>query len=106
MVAGALTLSAQTQAKSPPKKKPKPAVGIHKIKHVVVIMQENRSFDQYFGTYPGADGINPASPPCVPDPLTAGHVCAFADHNDTNYGGTHDQAAATADMDCANFASR
>ena len=32
-------------------------VGIHKIKHVVVIMQENRSFDSYFGTFPGADGI-------------------------------------------------
>src|SRR5258708_37229909 len=31
--------------------------GIHKIQHVVVIMQENRSFDQYFGTYPGADGL-------------------------------------------------
>ena len=31
--------------------------GIHKIKHVIVIMQENRSFDSYFGTYPGADGI-------------------------------------------------
>ena len=31
--------------------------GIHKIKHVIVIMQENRSFDNYFGTYPGADGI-------------------------------------------------
>src|SRR5689334_842983 len=31
--------------------------GIHKIKHVVVVMQENRSFDSYFGTYPGADGI-------------------------------------------------
>ena len=30
---------------------------IHKIKHVVIIMQENRSFDSYFGTYPGADGI-------------------------------------------------
>ncbi len=30
---------------------------IHKIKHVVVIMQENRSFDSYFGTFPGADGI-------------------------------------------------
>ena len=27
--------------------------GIHKIKHVVVIMQENRSFDSYFGTFPG-----------------------------------------------------
>ena len=31
--------------------------GIHKIKHVIIIMQENRSFDSYFGTYPGADGI-------------------------------------------------
>ena len=31
--------------------------GIHKIKHVIVIEQENRSFDNYFGTYPGADGI-------------------------------------------------
>jgi phospholipase C len=27
------------------------------IQHVVIIMQENRSFDEYFGTYPGADGI-------------------------------------------------
>ncbi len=31
--------------------------GIHKIRHVIVIMQENRSFDSYFGTFPGADGI-------------------------------------------------
>ena len=31
--------------------------GIHKIRHVIIIMQENRSFDSYFGTYPGADGI-------------------------------------------------
>ena len=31
--------------------------GIHKIKHVIIIEQENRSFDSYFGTYPGADGI-------------------------------------------------
>ncbi len=28
--------------------------GIHKIRHVIIIMQENRSFDSYFGTYPGA----------------------------------------------------
>jgi phospholipase C len=40
------------------------------IKHFVVLMQENHSFDNYFGTYPGADGIptgtcmplNPADP--------------------------------------------
>jgi phospholipase C len=46
-------------------------VGIHKIKHVIIIMQENRSFDSYFGTYPGADGIpmrdgKPAV--CAPNP--------------------------------------
>jgi phospholipase C len=35
--------------------------GIHKIEHVVVIMQENRSFDSYFGTFPGADGIPAAN---------------------------------------------
>ena len=27
------------------------------IKHFVVLMQENHSFDNYFGTFPGADGI-------------------------------------------------
>ena len=45
--------------------------GIHKIKHVIIIMQENRSFDSYFGTYPGADGIamNHGVPiACVPSP--------------------------------------
>jgi phospholipase C len=28
-----------------------------RIKHVFVIMQENHTFDNYFGTYPGADGL-------------------------------------------------
>ncbi len=34
-----------------------------KVKYVFVIYQENRSFDSYFGTYPGADGLfsQPAS---------------------------------------------
>ena len=27
------------------------------IKHVITLMQENHSFDNYFGTYPGADGL-------------------------------------------------
>ena len=27
------------------------------IKHLVVLMQENHTFDNYFGTYPGADGL-------------------------------------------------
>jgi phospholipase C len=27
------------------------------IKHVIILMQENRSFDEYFGTFPGANGF-------------------------------------------------
>ena len=27
------------------------------IEHVVILIQENRSFDHYFGMYPGADGF-------------------------------------------------
>jgi phospholipase C len=32
-----------------------------KIEHVVFIVKENRSFDSYFGTYPGADGATTAT---------------------------------------------
>jgi phospholipase C len=34
------------------------------IKHIVVLMQSGHSFDNYFGTYPGADGI--PSGACLP----------------------------------------
>ena len=34
------------------------------IKHLVVLMQDNHSFDSYFGTYPGADGIPKGA--CMP----------------------------------------
>ena len=37
-------------ASSGEKRPTAPDPDIHKIKHVVVIMQENRSFDTYFGT--------------------------------------------------------
>ena len=30
-----------------------------KVKYVFVLFQENRSFEQYFGTFPGADGLFP-----------------------------------------------
>jgi phospholipase C len=32
-------------------------LGNGKIKHVVFIMKENRTFDHYFGQFPGADGV-------------------------------------------------
>src|SRR2546425_13362922 len=31
--------------------------GTTPIRHVVVIMKENHAFDNYFGTFPGVDGI-------------------------------------------------
>src|ERR1700682_3704553 len=30
--------------------------GIRRIQHIVFIIKENRTFDNYFGTFPGADG--------------------------------------------------
>lgn len=44
------------------------------IEHVIVLMQENHSFDNYFGTYPGADGPPPGT--CVPvDPTRGATPC-------------------------------
>ena len=75
---------------------------IHRIRHVVVIMQENRSFDSYFGTYPGADGIpmrNGVPTVCVPDPARGGCRRPYHDPNDVNGGGPHGKANAAADVD-------
>src|SRR5579875_2511623 len=71
--------------------------GIHKIQHVVIIMQENRSFDSYFGTYPGADGIpmkNGVPTVCIPDFKDPVHKCYKPYHNpyDLNVGGPHGPA--------------
>jgi phospholipase C len=35
---------------------PQPAADLTTIQHFVFIIKENRTFDSYFGTYPGADG--------------------------------------------------
>jgi phospholipase C len=78
-----------------------PNSGIHKIKHVIIIMQENRSFDSYFGTYPGADGFpvrNGVPTICVPDPKAHACVKPYLDHADQNHGGVHDGAASVADI--------
>jgi phospholipase C len=79
------------------------ATGIHKIKHVIIIMQENRSFDSYFGTYPGADGIpskNGAFTVCVPYPKKRGGCQKpFHDSSDVNGGASHQHAAAVFDID-------
>ena len=52
--------------------------GLAKIKHVVVLMQENRSYDSYFGALHGqGQPGSPAEPTTGnPDPLTVGNTIA------------------------------
>jgi len=76
---------------------PAGATGINLIQHVIVITQENRSFDQYFGTFPGADGF-PAGV-CVPDPATGSCVKPYHDPSDIVSGGPHGAPNALADID-------
>jgi phospholipase C len=93
-----------TGATSPLPKGPVKAfadTGITKIKHVVVVMQENRSFDSYFGTFPGADGFPTSAGQiavCVPDPEKRGCVRPFHDRRDVNDGGPHAHLNALADI--------
>lgn len=71
------------------------------IKHIVIIMQENRSFDQYFGTFPGANGIpmqNGVPTVCSPDPQTKQCIKPYHNPNVVNSGGPHGAAPAAADI--------
>ena len=82
-------------------KKPEES-GIHKIKHVIIIMQENRSFDSYFGTFPGAEGFPMESgvpSVCNPDPKNGGCIKPYHDPQDANGGGPHGEKAALAAID-------
>jgi phospholipase C len=51
--------------------------GSEKIQHVVWIIQENHSFDNYFGTFPNADGIPPST--CLPE-LPGSKACVKPFH--------------------------
>jgi phospholipase C len=72
------------------------------IKHVIIIVQENRSFDSYFGTYPGADGIpmkNGVPTICDPDPFTKTCIPSFHETDIESEGGPHDTPNFVADVD-------
>ena len=58
---------------------PNAAAGARPIEHVVIIVKENHAFDNYFGTFPGANGI---TLPHAPNPPTA-------DPNHTHEGWLH-----------------
>ena len=77
--------------------------GIFKFDHLVFIVQENRSFDHYFGIYPGADGI-PTNPDgsfsvCVPDPFQGGKcVPPYVSTSWEHIGGPHGHEASVMDV--------
>jgi phospholipase C len=78
------------------------ALARSKIKHIVIIMQENRSFDTYFGTFPGAEGYprqNGNFTVCLNDLKTGLCVYPYHDASERNYGGPHGQISAAADID-------
>src|SRR5438477_9393944 len=79
-----------------------PTIGFRNINHLIFVVQENRSFDSYFGTFPGADGI-PRKPDgsfdvCVPD---AAGTCQRPFHDPGQYdmGGPHGESASIHDID-------
>jgi len=78
-----------------------PSKGFDNINHLIFVIQENRSFDEYFGTFPGANGI-PTNPDgsfavCVPDG-TGDCVAPYHDTGVYDVGGPHGMWASVADV--------
>jgi phospholipase C len=71
------------------------------IEHVIVIVQENRSFDHYFGTFPGAEGFPRRGgriDVCVPDPILGHCVRPYHTMSQLQAGGPHAQRHSRADV--------
>jgi phospholipase C len=102
---GAAPDTSTPQTSSPsasPTPTPTPTLkGFDNIQHVVFIVQENRSFDHYFGTYPGAAGIpmkGGRPTVCVPDPVLDRCVRSFHEAALVNQGGPHDHFHSAIDV--------
>ena len=71
------------------------------IEHLVFIVQENRSFDHYFGTFPGAEGIpmrNGRPTVCAPDPILDECVPPYPTKEQLQEGGPHAQRHSQIDV--------
>jgi len=98
--------SGATGSVSPSSPSPTPTTKLEqarqKIEHVIFIVQENRSFDHYFGIYPGAEGIpmtkDGKPKPCIPDPVLGHCVRPYRSHRQLFQGGPHAQRHSVADV--------
>src|SRR3990170_3565913 len=62
------------------------------IEHVIFIVQENRSFDHYFGTFPGAEGIpmrDGRPTVCAQDPISGRCMPPYYSREQLQQGGPH-----------------
>ncbi len=77
--------------------------GLQHLQHLIFIVQENRSFDHYFGTFPGADGIqfhaNGVPAVCVPDPVLGRCDRPYHSTSQFQQGAPHAHPDAVADVD-------
>jgi phospholipase C len=98
--AGAVGPSSDAEARQTPA--PRHA-GLDKLDHLIFIIQENRSFDHYFGAYPGADGLtfdaNGRSLNCIPDPALGRDSCPYHTNSNVFRGGPHNRRSAVVSID-------
>ncbi len=76
-----------------------PQAGLGNIQNIVVVLQENHTFDNYFGTFPGADGTA-GKPICIPvTPGSSDCIQPYHDPTLTPVDMNHNWKAARADYD-------
>ncbi len=73
--------------------------GIFKLEHLIFVMQENRSFDHYFGTYPGANGLKGGGKDCAIHPILDDRCLGmYHDTSLVDYGGPHSKPQSDMDI--------
>ncbi|MDB5214488.1 MAG: Phospholipase [Myxococcaceae bacterium] len=87
------TSTATGTGTTPPSEAGPPVQTDYPIKHVVVVVKENHTFDNYFGSYPGADGVTtyktsdgmshpvPRAPDKTDHDMSHAHSAALVDYN-------------------------